>query len=40
MESKIREMEEHQKSARYVEAEDCRLAVEQLKKDYEIRMQY
>ena len=33
-------MEDHQKNARYVEAEDCRINVEKLKKDYEIRLQY
>jgi hypothetical protein len=34
LESKNREMEEFQLSSNYVDAEKCRIAIEQLKKDY------
>ena len=40
LDTKTREMNEHQKNAKYVEAEECRLNVEQLKKDYVARLQF
>jgi hypothetical protein len=33
-------MEEFQQCSNYIEAEKCRLAIEQLKKDYESRKLY
>ena len=36
----MREMTDHQNSGKYVEAEECRLLIEKLKKDHVARLQY
>lgn len=40
LEVKTRQMEDHQRNGNYVDAESCRLTVEQLKKDFEARKLY
>ena len=40
IDSKTRQMNDYQTNAKYVEAEECRLHVEQLKKDHVARLQY
>lgn len=40
LELKINEMENYQKNGNYVDAETCRITVEQLKKDFEARKLY
>ena len=40
IERKNSDMTEGQRNGNYVEAENCRVAIEQLKKDYEVRRLY
>lgn len=40
IDTKTREMQEHQNNAKYVEAEQCRVNIEKLKTNYVARLQY
>ena len=40
LQKKAQEMTEHTRNSNYMEAENCRVSVDQLKKDYDARLFY